>query len=143
MTHAAPITPSHGTPSNGTPSSRVTDARPLHPSPFPTTAALALEQASWDELERTFVRGSMPDLDGLVGGTGVFTLPYRPTENAIEAGQAAGGGLTSFRAMENDWIADALGVWIGVLILWAVQRWVVRPRLQQLPAMAATSTPDP
>src|ERR1041385_252564 len=37
------------------------------PTPFPTPAALALEAASWDHLERTFVRGTTPDLDLLVG----------------------------------------------------------------------------
>lgn len=35
--------------------------------PFPTRAALALEQATRDELEATFVRGATPDLDALVG----------------------------------------------------------------------------
>ena len=29
-----------------------------------------------------------------------------------------------------DWVADALGVWAGVLILWVLQRWVVTPRLR-------------
>ncbi len=53
---------------------------PLHKlSPFPTTAALALEQASWTELEATFLNGSMPDPDALVGwefrGINRFPLP--------------------------------------------------------------------
>lgn len=36
-------------------------------SPFPTAAALALEQATHAQLEQTFVRGTTPDVDGLVG----------------------------------------------------------------------------
>jgi len=35
--------------------------------PFPTSAALALERASWRELERTFVDGGTPDVADLVG----------------------------------------------------------------------------
>ncbi|MGN6106784.1 MAG: hypothetical protein ACTHU0_16875 [Kofleriaceae bacterium] len=35
--------------------------------PFPTAAALALEQASHRELETTFQRGATPDLEALVG----------------------------------------------------------------------------
>lgn len=27
-----------------------------------------------------------------------------------------------------DWVADALGVWAAVLLLWLLQRWVVIPR---------------
>ena len=27
-----------------------------------------------------------------------------------------------------DWVADALGVWAAVLLLWVLQRWVVIPR---------------
>jgi hypothetical protein len=42
----------------------------------------------------------------LVGGTGVTALPFRPSQNAIEAGQSAGGGLTGFRVMQGDWIGD-------------------------------------
>ena len=37
------------------------------PPPFPTTAALALESAPWDEIENTFMRGATPDMDALVG----------------------------------------------------------------------------
>jgi hypothetical protein len=37
------------------------------PSPFPTPAALALEQVSLAELERVFLRGTTPDADQLVG----------------------------------------------------------------------------
>lgn len=36
-------------------------------SPFPTAAALALEQATHAQLEQVFVRGTTPDVDGLVG----------------------------------------------------------------------------
>jgi hypothetical protein len=39
--------------------------RPL--PPFPSTAALALERASWHELERRFVDGGTPELADLVG----------------------------------------------------------------------------
>ncbi len=50
---------------------------PRIPPPFPSRAALALEQASWDALETTFQRGTMPDLDGLVGWEfrGINRLP--------------------------------------------------------------------
>jgi hypothetical protein len=51
---------------------------PLHsPPPFPTSAALALERASWSALEQTFVRGTTPDLDSLVGWEfrGINRLP--------------------------------------------------------------------
>jgi len=37
------------------------------PTPFPTRAALALEQTPMRELEKVFVRGATPDLDALVG----------------------------------------------------------------------------
>lgn len=40
---------------------------PRAPSPFPTAAALALEQATRAELELVMVRGATPDLDALVG----------------------------------------------------------------------------
>ncbi|MBA3391816.1 MAG: hypothetical protein H0T89_04180 [Deltaproteobacteria bacterium] len=53
--------------SNGAATHRSTITPLRVPAPFPTTAALALEQASFDELETTFVRGSMPDLGALVG----------------------------------------------------------------------------
>ncbi len=42
----------------------------------------------------------------LVGGIGVTPLPFRPTQNAIEAPQALGSGLTGFRVMNNEWIGD-------------------------------------
>ena len=29
----------------------------------------------------------------------------------------------------HDWVADALGVWVAVLILWAIQKWLV-PKLR-------------
>ena len=46
-------------------------------SPFPSRAALALERASWSELERQFVDGGTPDLDDLVGWEfrGINRLP--------------------------------------------------------------------
>jgi hypothetical protein len=37
------------------------------PPPFPTPAALALERASWKDLEKAFVDGGTPDLDDLAG----------------------------------------------------------------------------
>ena len=57
-------------------------------APFPTRAALALEQASRAELERAFVRGSMPDLEGLVGWEfrGINRLPL----NALPIAQLIG-----------------------------------------------------
>jgi len=47
------------------------------PAPFPTAAALRLEQLSARELEQTFRRGSMPDREGLVGWEfrGINRLP--------------------------------------------------------------------
>lgn len=50
---------------------------PRMPSPFPTRAALALEQMSWRDLELTFQRGATPDLDSLVGWEfrGINRLP--------------------------------------------------------------------
>lgn len=54
-------------------------ALPATPSPFPSAAALRLERASWHELERTFQRGTMPDLHGLVGWEfrGINRLPLQ------------------------------------------------------------------
>jgi hypothetical protein len=50
------------------------------PVPFPTPAALALEAATWAELDRTFVRGATPDLDALVGWEfrGINRFPLYP-----------------------------------------------------------------
>ena len=50
---------------------------PTTPSPFPTAAALRLEQMSASELEQTFRRGAQPDLEGLVGWEfrGINRLP--------------------------------------------------------------------
>ena len=47
------------------------------PTPYPSRAALALEQAPWRELERQFVDGATPDLDQLVGWEfrGINRLP--------------------------------------------------------------------
>lgn len=61
---------------------------PRRPPPFPTAAALRLEQASWHELELTFQRGTMPDLDGLVGWEfrGINRLPL----NALPVAQLVG-----------------------------------------------------
>jgi hypothetical protein len=36
-------------------------------SPFPTSAALALERASWRDLEKEFINGGTPDAGALVG----------------------------------------------------------------------------
>ncbi len=41
--------------------------RTYSPSPLPSQAALALERAPWRELRRTFLNGTMPVLDALVG----------------------------------------------------------------------------
>jgi hypothetical protein len=56
----------------------LTAARTL--SPFPTTAALALERATWDELETAFVRGASPDIDALIGWEfrGINRFKFRP-----------------------------------------------------------------
>jgi hypothetical protein len=40
---------------------------PLHPSPFPTAAALALEATTHAELDTVFIRGTTPDPDSLAG----------------------------------------------------------------------------
>jgi hypothetical protein len=40
---------------------------PRTPAPFPTRAALVLEQTPMHGLERIFVNGAMPDLDALAG----------------------------------------------------------------------------
>ena len=42
-------------------------AIPLRPSPFPTTAALALEATTHAELDTAFLRGITPDAQALVG----------------------------------------------------------------------------
>jgi hypothetical protein len=44
-----------------------TSSPPRTLAPFPSRAALALEAATRAEIERAFVRGSMPSLDALVG----------------------------------------------------------------------------
>lgn len=68
--------------------SRTSDGLPAAPSPFPSAAALRLERAGWDELERTFQRGTMPDLDGLVGWEfrGINRLPLQAIPVARLAG---------------------------------------------------------
>lgn len=67
---------------NGTSSTRApADVIPLRaPSPFPTTAALALERASWDDIETAFMRGTQPALDALVGWEfrGINRFPLYP-----------------------------------------------------------------
>jgi hypothetical protein len=50
-----------------TPPAPHSSAAPRSLAPFPTTAALALEQASRAELELVMVRGATPDLEALVG----------------------------------------------------------------------------
>lgn len=42
----------------------------------------------------------------LCGGQGVTALPFRPTQNAIDAGASVGGGLTGFRVLNQDWLGD-------------------------------------
>ena len=77
---AVAVAPSHVTAARIAP-------RPA-PSPFPTAAALRLEQMSWHDLETTFRRGSMPDLDGLVGWEfrGINRLPL----NGVPVAQLVG-----------------------------------------------------
>ena len=67
--------------------SEVTRVRASVP-PFPTAAALCLERMTIAELERTFVRGTTPDLDALVGWEfrGINRLPLR----ALPIAQLAG-----------------------------------------------------
>ncbi len=61
---------------------------PRTPSPFPTAAALRLEQMSWHELDLTFQRGTMPDLEGLAGWEfrGINRLPFNRLPIASAAG---------------------------------------------------------
>lgn len=58
------------------------------PTPFPTQSALALERATWDELDATFVRGTQPDLNALVGWEfrGINRLPANEVPVAEVAG---------------------------------------------------------
>jgi len=73
--------------SNGISAARITPL-PRMPSPFPSAAALRLEQTPARELERVFQRGSMPDLDGLAGWEfrGINRLPL----NALPLGNLVG-----------------------------------------------------
>ena len=50
-----------------TPVAAIPTDSPRARSPFPSTAALALEQMPMHELEKVFVRGVTPDIDSLVG----------------------------------------------------------------------------
>jgi hypothetical protein len=50
---------------HATPARTIATPRPL--SPFPTAAALALEQLSHADIDLVFVRGTTPDLESLVG----------------------------------------------------------------------------
>ena len=52
---------------------------PIAPSPFPSQQALALERMSLRDLELTFQRGTMPDVDSLVGWEfrGINRLPLQ------------------------------------------------------------------
>jgi hypothetical protein len=61
---------------------------PRTPSPFPSAAALRLEQLTRRELELVFQRGSMPDLDGLAGWEfrGINVLPF----NSVPFGNLVG-----------------------------------------------------
>ncbi len=78
---AAPASKSNAAAPRGAPVRRL-------PSPFPTREALALEQTPRRELEQIFQRGSMPDLDGLVGWEfrGINRLPL----NFLPFGQLSG-----------------------------------------------------
>jgi hypothetical protein len=65
------------------------EPQPLRmPPPFPTPAALALERASWSELETAFVRGATPDLESLAGWEfrGINRLPL----NGLPVAQLVG-----------------------------------------------------
>ena len=61
---------------------------PVAPSPFPTPAALALEQTSFNDLDLIFQRGTQPDPEALVGWDfrGINRLPL----NAIPFGNLVG-----------------------------------------------------
>ncbi|HTR54279.1 MAG TPA: hypothetical protein VMJ10_26485 [Kofleriaceae bacterium] len=63
-----------------------TAPRPL--PPFPSSAALALERASWDELECKFVDGGTPELADLVGWEfrGINTQLFRSRHTPRLAG---------------------------------------------------------
>src|SRR5687768_558721 len=41
----------------------------------------------------------------------------------------------------NDWVADALGVWTAVLILWALRKFVLVDLLRTLPICNTSSSP--
>lgn len=60
---------------------------PRAPSPFPSAAALQLEQLTRRELELVFQRGVMPDLDGLAGwefrGINVLPLNWLPIGSLV------------------------------------------------------------
>ena len=64
---------------------KITPLRTL--SPFPTTAALELERAPWDEIENIFMRGPTPDMNALVGwefrGINRFPLYPLPIPNLL------------------------------------------------------------
>jgi hypothetical protein len=69
-------------------STRSTRTKPaLEPTPFPSQAALRLEQTPMWELEKIFVRGATPDLDALVGWEfrGINHLPLNvlPVANLV------------------------------------------------------------
>jgi VanZ family protein len=40
-----------------------------------------------------------------------------------------------------DWVADALGVWVAVLLLWALRKFVLRDLLRALPTCNTSSSP--
>lgn len=72
--------------SNGV--ARAAHVTPLRPAPFPTPAALRLEQTSKRELDLIFERGCQPDLESLVGWEfrGINRLPL----NALPVAQLVG-----------------------------------------------------
>lgn len=81
------VVPATTTSSSAGVAARITPL-PRQPSPFPTADALRLERASMRELEVIFRRGTMPDLDGLVGWEfrGINRLPLQ----AVPIAQLAG-----------------------------------------------------
>jgi hypothetical protein len=70
---------------------RIAPIRPEAPvlPPFPTRAALTLEQTPMHELERVFVRGVTPDLDALVGWE-FRGINHMPLNNYVPFAQLVG-----------------------------------------------------
>ena len=88
----------------------------------------------WDKLAHFLIYFF---LAALLGGTLVLTIPRRRSIPlwVLLIGFAYGAVdelLQPFVRRDAtllDWVADALGVWVAVLLLWALQRWFVFPRM--------------